>query len=125
MSIFDEQFIELKKSYPNTEARNDGTGAMNITVPNLDLPDGWSKRQANLYFKVPVGYPVSRPDCFWVDPDIRLANGNMPKNSNMQPLPPEQTPKLWFSWHAEQWQPSRDSLKTYIQIMLNRLKVPE
>jgi hypothetical protein len=123
MSLFDEQFEDLKKQYPNAEAKSDESGGMNIKIPDAILPPGWNKSQSNIFFKVPVGYPVAKPDCFWVDADVRLASGEAPQNSGFQPIPPESEPKLWFSWHADPWLPNRDTLRSYVGVILSRLSV--
>lgn len=125
MGLFEEQFEELKKQYPSAENQNDGTGAILVKIPDFSLPTGWSKAKTNLFFKVPVGYPVAKPDCFWVDADLRLQNGNMPKNSGLQAIPPGQEQKLWFSWHINSWIPNQNNLKSYVAIIIKRLNIFE
>lgn len=67
---------------------------------------------------------MSRPDCFWVDGDLRLQNGDVPKNSGTQPLPGVSASTLWFSWHAASWNPNTDDLRTYLRLIENRLSRP-
>ena len=90
------------------------------------LPPGWSKRETAVLVLIPPGYPVTPPDNFFVDPDLRLANGGMPGNAG----PETQAGKQWlrFSYHVESgdWKPHADSkqghnLLTFLQGVGNRL----
>lgn len=126
MGAIEDQFERLKDQFPGAELRRLPSGACLITVPYPNLPPGWSKTATNIYFVAPAGYPFAKPDCFWADPDLRLAGPplKMPQASNMTPLPEVQppTPLLWFSWHVAQWFPNKDSLLTYFRVILNRFQ---
>ena len=65
---------------------------------------------------------MARPDCFWADSGLRLANGSLPQASNVQAIPETGDTGLWFSWHVQHWDPNRDSLITYIQVIRSRFK---
>jgi hypothetical protein len=98
------------------------SGAAIIRVPNFALPAGWSKSATTIYFLAPVGYPFSKPDCFWADADLRLSSGGMPQSAQIQAIPETVEPLLWFSWHVAQWHPSRDTLISYFYVVKTRLK---
>jgi hypothetical protein len=76
-------------------------------------------------FIAPVGYPLSRPDCFWADVDLRLTSGSMPQNSANNPIPHRVENHLWFSWHLASWNPNSDNLLTYLNVIKRRLAVPQ
>lgn len=88
--------------------------------PNLDwvlikrwsLGPGWNQSETSVLVLVPAGYPVTPPDNFYVDSDLRLANSQVPGNAS-----PNQSvigrPWLQFSYHIEgaDWRPHADVLQ--------------
>ena len=124
MTLLEEQIEILRSHYPKVEPRALPSGAVLITIPDMPLPTGWSKDSATIRFLAPVGYPHAKPDCFWSDGDLRLADNSVPQATGFNPIPeaPEFLPLVWFSWHTAQWNPNRDSLLTYLNVIRNRLK---
>lgn len=100
-------------------------GAHLIAVDNVHLPEGWNREKVTLLFVAPPGYPSAQPDCFWLEPGgLRLAGGLTPQASNdANPIPGDETPRstTWFSWHLQGWNPNRDSLVTYFNVIKQRL----
>lgn len=97
-----------------------------ITLPQVSLPAGWNKQSCRVAFVAPQGYPYAKPDCFWTDQDLRLASrpGAPPQNTGQSPVAPELASMLWFSWHTDHWNASRDDLLTWvasIRVRLSRL----
>lgn len=115
------QVEALTSSYAAVEAVTRVDGTTLIQVPSVPLPPGWNKPATRVWFVVPVGYPLARPDCFWAEHDLRLGNGGMPANSGMQTIPGTTQQGLWFSWHISSWDPGRDSLASYVRVMRERL----
>lgn len=86
-------------------------------APNLDwfivkkfpLPPGWNKDHTAVLILIPSGYPVTPPDNFYTDNDLRLLNGGMPgaATENQQH---QEKPWLQFSYHFEEgeWNPKAD-----------------
>ena len=96
-------------------------------VPSWQLPPGWNKSQVALLLLVPPGYPITPPDNFYVDQDLRLANGAMPGNTSLV----TQVGRQWlqFSYHVEggDWKPSQDpekghNLVTFLRGVGQRLR---
>lgn len=113
-------FIELSfslSSMPN--------GAYLVTTIGMKLPQGWNRDTITILFVIPPGYPAAQPDCFWVEPGgFRLQNGDTPQASNdANPIPGETVLRntTWFSWHLQSWNPNKDSLLTYFQVIKQRL----
>jgi hypothetical protein len=127
MGPADVQFEQLKQKHPRATLRRNPDGTAIVEVPDVEVrPTGaWNKSQTTVRFVVPIGYPAAKPDCFWTDPDLRLSNGQLPKNTGQQPLPHSNFPTLWFSWHASAWNPNNDSLRTYLRLIQDRLSRPE
>jgi hypothetical protein len=121
VTVIDQHLAQLRASYPGAEARPQTDGSHLIVVPAITLPRGkWNQEKTDVFFLAPAGYPVARPDCFWADFSLRLANGGLPQNSS-----PQQAPfglnLLWFSWHLAGWN-SRDTLKTFLAVILDRFE---
>jgi hypothetical protein len=123
MTLLEEQIEILRSHYPDVAVRNLPSGAALIVLPNVPLIEGWSKKSTAVMFLAPVGYPHAKPDCFWTEGDLRLANGVPPASTGPNPIPEvNERGYLWFSWHTAQWNPNRDSLVTYVNVIKNRLR---
>lgn len=97
-----------------------------IRIPAVTLPTGWNKQSTHVSLVAPQGYPFAKPDCFWTDLDLRLANGNMPQNAQINnPIPGVPDAMLWFSWHVDPWNPNRDDLVTWFTLIKQRLSKPQ
>jgi hypothetical protein len=125
MTPLQEQFEILRNEEPGAECQRLGDGSYLIIVRGVELPDGWSKRIVEVRFIAPVGYPFGKPDCFWTDGDLRLANGTPPTNTNSNPIPHIGGGYLWFSWHVSSWDSNVDSLLTYFYVIKRRLWDPK
>jgi hypothetical protein len=121
MTPTEEQGEELKQKFPGATCVRAPDGSYLITVPNVPLPEGWNPRMTTVRFIAPVGFPASRPDCFWTDANLRLVGGRNPSNTGPNPMPHGPNPLLWFSWHVQRWSPNSDSLLTYFRVIENRL----
>lgn len=122
MDLLDSQVDELQRFYPGAalHRRADGTGL--IEIHEFPLPKGWNADLTTVYFVVPLGYPMARPDCFWTSVELRLVTGGVPANTGMNGghgLPQE---KLWFSYHPSTWNPNLDRLLTYAYLVRRRLE---
>lgn len=101
-------------------------GGVLVEIENVDISgQGWNRDKVKLLFVIPAGYPASQPDCFWVEPaGFRMANGGTPQNTNdANPIPGDVNPgrlTTWFSWHLQTWNPSKDSLVTYFNVIMRR-----
>lgn len=98
-------------------------GAALIRVPVFPVAPGWNRRQTEVSFLAPAGYPYANPDCFWADADLRLESGALPQASNVTPIPETPHVGLWFSWHLTQaWNPNRDCLLTWLAAIAERFR---
>lgn len=122
MTPIEEQFEKLKAEYPAATLTSLPDGSYTVTIPGIALPTGWNANQTTVRFVVPVGYPGSRPDCFWADAQLRLTSGAPPQNSGTNLLPQHNGPLLWFSWHVQKWSPNSDTLLTYTNVIRNRFE---
>jgi hypothetical protein len=104
-----EEVELLKKQFPDLRH---GDQLDWVLVPELVLPAGrFNKTHTKVLFRIPVGYPQTGPDNFFVDVDLRLKDGSLPPafNANAQsssgaaPIAGEWG---WFSWHPQAWKPA-------------------
>jgi len=122
MSPVELQFQNLQQYEPGASLTPLVDGSYLVVIPGIQLPNGWSKSTTTLLFIAPVGYPFARPDCFWTDHDLRLADGGIPQNSQLNPVPNFAGQYWWFSWHLSAWNPNSDTLFTYLNVIKRRLK---
>ena len=124
MDLIDQQFAALKDRarYAGATLKRLTNGTGVVTIPDFPLPQGWNKQRTTVYFVVPVGYPMARPDTFWTDLDLKLSSGGPALNTgenNNHGLPQQ---LRWFSWHPATWNPNRDTLITYVGMIAKRLQ---
>lgn len=122
MTPLEEQFAALRERYSEASLTQHPDGSATVVIPNVSLPEGWEPRQTTVRFIVPVGYPQSRPDCFWTDAPLRLSGGRVPQNTGANPLPHGPPGPLWFSWHVQSWSPNFDTLLTYLNVISKRFQ---
>lgn len=125
MAVIDVQLEDLRSEHPEATAEPRSDGTTLITVPHFPLPSGWSQTHAVVQFIAPVGFPMAQPDCFWTDEGLRLANGGVPKNAGVQTPAFSTGQRLWFSWHVSVWNANRDSLRSFLRAVSNRLSRAE
>jgi hypothetical protein len=120
--IFDKHCKNFKEHWKDARFDRLKDGSFMVHIPVIELPPGWNNTQTSVYFQIPVGYPVSKPDCFWTDLDLRLKGGAIPMNCAPNHPSPDGVQRLWFSWHTARWNPNSDNLLTYVHVILNRFK---
>ncbi len=117
------QLEELRERFGDVQTRQLPSGTTLVIVPDVSLPEGWSKASTTIRFIAPPGYPFAQLDCFWADPELHLANGGPPQNSAVTSAPETIEPALWFSWHlAGPWNPNRDTLSTWMNVVIDRMR---
>jgi hypothetical protein len=122
MGPLDLHVQRLLTRVPQATARNVGEHGTLISIPAVALAAGWNKPITEVHFFAPQGYPFAKPDCFWADADLRLASGALPQNANQaNPMPGLAKAALWFSWHTDSWNASRDDLLTWFASIRDRL----
>jgi hypothetical protein len=124
MTPIEEQFEVLRTSVSEASLEKLPDGTHLVVVQGVRLPNGWSKKAVDVKFHVPAGYPFAKLDCFWADPDLRLASGANPMNTGSNAIPHVASPHLWFSWHVGTWNPNIDNLLTYFYVIRRRLSDP-
>lgn len=117
----EDQMQHLRRVCHRALTRQLPDGTTLVALADVPLPTGWNQATTTVDFVVPTGYPVAKPDCFYADGELRLANGAMPQSSGLNVLPGTGESRLWFSWHVASWNPATDSLLTYLRVIQRRL----
>lgn len=99
----------LREIYGDVQAGPDGDW---VLINGYKLPPGWNKEQIKLLILIPPGYPTTPPDNFYVNNELRLANGSVPGSTTCDKQI-QGKPWLQFSYHVESpsWSPHADILK--------------
>lgn len=92
-----------------------------VIFQNYPLPQGWSKIETRLLLITDVGYPNSKIDMFWVEPEVMLPNNKVPQSGESIETYLGQSWRR-FSWHVKKWNPAVDNVKSYLHTVDNRLK---
>jgi len=122
-SLFEEHFQALRATYPDVGYMERADGSKLIRVPQYALPaQGWNAPTTTVYFLAVPSYPLARPDCFWTDPQLKLASGGPPQNTSINNSHGGPESLLWFSWHVAKWDPNHDTLLTYLKVIDRRLQ---
>jgi len=87
-----------------------------VIVRDYPVPPGYSKSHTDLLVKCPMSYPDGRPDMFWTDEDLKLADGRAPRSADTIEAA---LGRRWrrFSYHPQNWNPGVDNLRTYLEFI--------
>lgn len=118
-AVIDKEVEELRKKGFSV-ARSDTDKLAILTIRAYPLPTGWSKKATQLLLKLPASYPNGKPDMFWTDEDLLLADGGVPHKGDVIE---DIEGRNWrrFSWHPKTWTPGRDNIHTFLAFIDRRL----
>jgi hypothetical protein len=96
-------------------------GFANAVIAQYSLPPGYSSPTTTLLLRVPMSYRNGRPDMFWTESDLSLSGGRTPHKADQIETYLE---RRWrrFSWHAQNWNPAADDLRTYLEFVNEGLR---
>lgn len=124
MGLVEQQFETLKSKdrFANATLSVNSDGSYVVRIPDVPIPAGWNREKVSVYFIVPVGYPMAKPDCFWTDCGLMLAGDRPPQSTGDQSAPGLPPGLKWFSWHVQTWAPNHDTLQSYLGVILKRFE---
>lgn len=95
-------------------------GWINIVFGRYSIPATYNQPVTTLLLRFPVSYPNGKPDMFWTDVSLALANGKTPEKANVVE---NAIGRQWrrFSWHPKTWNPATCDLRTYLEFVNRRL----
>lgn len=111
---------ELRRRGFAPQLHSQSDGWVFTVFDQYPLPAGFNLQSTSLLVKVPPNYPLGGLDMFWTDPQLRLVCGSLPANTTVE----NYLGRLWlrFSWHPHRWNPSSDSLASYLKFIDKRLE---
>ncbi len=112
----DIEFLE-QKGY-EYQLIQSGTGWY-LIISNFAIPETYLPRTANLLINIVSGYPNNPLDMFWTSPDVKLLNGNWPKNCDVHEVHNRINWQRWSRHYA--WRPGVDNLRIFISAINREL----
>jgi hypothetical protein len=94
----------------------EGEGFANVIFQNYPVPRSYNKSSTELLLKLPMSYPNGKPDMFWTDEDLLLANGQEPIKANKIQNSLGKRRRR-FSWHPGAWNPASGNLRMYLEFV--------
>jgi len=119
----EEEIGLLKEKFPRLRH---GDKHQWVLIPEFPLPVGrYNKGYTDLLFNIPLGYPNTGPDDFFVEGDLKLMEGGNPLGFNVGSKSSSGPAQVeanwgWFSWHPVSWRPAAtiqggDNLLTFLR----------
>jgi hypothetical protein len=109
----DLQYLAAK-GYEFEAARADGFVC--VLIRGFTLSTAYSPSSTDLLLRLPLNFPMARPDMFWTFPYVKLPSGAYPQAADQFDV--EFEGRRWQRWsrhsEASQWRPGTDNLKTYL-----------
>ena len=115
----EKELTELRRHY--TIDAVEEKESITLIVQDFPLGEGFSRASSDLVLQIPRSYPDAGPDMFWIDEDVKLANGSIPQSA-------ESTADILgrvrrrFSWHRAGWNPTIDNLHGHLEFIRKRLR---
>lgn len=116
----EEAAEQLREKGFEVEIHSDSDIPM-LLLRSFLLPEGWSQEQTELLLRLPPAFPDAKPDMFWTESELRLADGSVPKQADVIQ---KYLGRDWrrFSWHLSKWSPASDDILTFIEFIERRLR---
>ena len=118
-----QQFADLRRLYPQASLQELPGGAHLLDVSGIRLPAWWAPGKARIVTVFSAGFPFSGPPrYFWCPLDVAMCDGREPNATRFEPIPVLDVPGRRFIWAASAWNPNRDSLTTYVDMVAQRFR---
>ena len=98
------------------------TGWRFVVMDGFAVPGDYAPRAVRLLVKLPPTFPEGAPDMFWVQPQLRLASGGVPRQTRTEEIMGESWQR--FSWHLQPgaWKPGISTLRDFLRAVADRLQ---
>lgn len=118
----------IQRRWPLVSVTPVGDGSHVVTVPEVQLVDGWNRDRLTITFIVPVGFPMAVPADFWTPPDLGYLSRDgrawlHPQWTQPAQLPFSGTPALYHYLRLRLWSPLNDTLLTFLNVCRQRLMI--
>ena len=99
---------------------SEGVGKYGLLIEDFGIPAGFTSSKADLMVLMPLGYPASALDMFYLDPPIGKANGRDAGALAIE----THFGRRWQRWSRHyHWNPGEDSLIRHIEYVKSELEV--
>lgn len=90
-----------------------------VLLPNYVLPDGYTRRSADLAVEIPPTYPLTEIDMFYLNPEAALSNGATIPATDVRQSIAGRSFQRWSRHRGEVsvWQPSSDNIITHLALV--------
>jgi len=115
----EKELEELRRQF--SIENGEDASFINLVFKDFPLGEGFNISQSDILLRIPKSYPDAGPDMFWADPNLRLANGQIPQSADQIE---SYLDKQWrrFSWHRQAWNPAIDDMHGHVEFIRKRLK---
>lgn len=101
---------------------DDGTGMLNVELNDFPLPHGLNASTASVLLRLPVSYPDTPPDMWWIVPHLTAVGGGViPATEVVETY----DGRSWQRWsrHLEpaSWRSGIDGLESYVRLLRTEL----
>lgn len=101
-----EEVELLRKQHPRLRH---GSNYEWVVLEEVELVAGWNRTKTEVLFFLPLGFPETAPDNFYVSAGMRLEDDRMPGALNKNHLDHEGQKWDRFSWHIDgEWRSAAD-----------------
>ena len=99
------------------------SGMTCVVLSRWALPAGFDREAADLLIRLSPGYPDVRPDMWWFNPPVRLADG---KDLPATQVTEAHLGRSWQRWSRHlndgQWQSGVDGLESFLALIRRNLE---
>jgi len=98
---------------------NEGSGKYGLLIEGFSVPGGFEQSKADLMVLIPVGYPATPLDMFYLDPSLSKLNGRDLEALSIE----EHFSRQWQRWSRHyQWNPGEDDVARHIEFVWRQLQ---
>lgn len=122
--LLEQHMNQLRREGYDIEVTVEGSGEqarIYLVFKEYPIPASiWGRTTGDLLIVAQGVYPNAKLDMFWVYPKLLLPDGRLPEGGNSDE---SYLGRVWqrFSWHPSAWNPARDNLITYLELVNHRL----
>lgn len=97
-------------------------GMVSLVIFDFELPAGYEPQVVDLLLRLPAGFPDASPDMYWMDPEVRYADGGVPPQTQLRQTFHGRVWQRWSRHPAQAWRVGTDNLQTYIRLIRTGLE---
>jgi hypothetical protein len=109
---------KLSAEFGRCDVRPQPDESVVLVLGPVSLDSGWGRGESRIFLVVPPGYPEQRPQGFFADGGLTLANGAPAQCSGQTNVAGEAVTS--FCWNPQLWDPAKDDLWKYAKLMAER-----